>query len=555
MRKRILALLLAAVMTLTLAPAAVAAEAAGEDAVAEYEAMADERRDAILSSPTEIVKSDEYIPGETYTGQAYYVSSSMGNDGNTGTSPDSPWQSTVPLSNVELQPGDAVFFKRGDIWREMLFSTPGVTYSAYGEGPKPVFTASQEEGADPGKWELYYQGDDGRQIWKFIYDLYMIGGIYLNGPDLEAGRVYGYWVGDKYVELDYDYDPAIIPDNSSGWTLQVGDELRPETSLDDLEFCCMPDLSGREYPIDLLSDTTLGPLYMRCDAGNPGEVYDSIEFCGYYWSIAVTSDCVFDNLAVHYWSLFAFWGHSERDRNVIIQNCEVAYGRQNVIGFNQPEIDRAGAYVTIDAIYGVAQDAVIRNNYVHDIDGTGITFESYDGRPEGGEDGPLTGISFTCTGNLIERCGACIQLNDGNDWYDFDKITISDNIAADAGYNYGTKSMGVNSFSPFADLSLGVWGPFLAEDLEVSHNVFIRSRRYVALFGYESVYQTDKDVSIHDNVYIQYQDGIFGPYNYPDWVYPASEPNLLDLLQEFTHGENETIIIIPSDQAQPVRKT
>ena len=453
MRKRGLALLLAIVMVSAMTPAVSAAEAAGEDAVAEYEALADERREAILSSPTEIVKSDEYIPGETYTGQAYYMSSSSGDDSNTGTSPDSPWRSFVPLSNVELHPGDAVFFKRGDMWREALWSTPGVTYSAYGEGPKPVFTTSQEDGADPGKWELYYQGDDGRKIWKFIYDIHMTGGIYLNGPDLEAGRVYGYWVGDRYVELDYDYDPAIIPDNFTGWTLQVGDELRPETSLDDLEFCCMIDLSGQEYPIDLfrMGDAAIGPLYMRCDAGNPGEVFDSIEFCGCYWPIAVTSDCVFDNLAVHYWSTFAFWGHSESDRNVIVQNCEVAYGRQNTVGFNQPEPDCA---VINDAIYGLAQNGVIRNNYLHDIDGSGITFETSDGRPEGGEDGPLTGISFTCTGNLIERCGACIQLNDGNDWYDFDKITISDNIAADAGYNYGTKSMGVNSFCEIADLSL-----------------------------------------------------------------------------------------------------
>ena len=539
MGKRLLAGLLAAVMGLAAAPAALGA---GADEAAGYEAQADARRQAILSSATEIVRADRFIPGETYTGQAYYVSASTGNDGDTGTSPDHPWQSVWQVINAELHPGDAVFFKRGDMWRQELYETvPGVTYSAYGEGPKPVFTTSPEDGADAGKWELFFQGDDGRRIWRFHEELDTVGGIYLNGTDQEAGRVYGYWVGDRYVELAYDYDPAPDPDNASGWTLRTGDELRPETSLDDLEFCCMPDLTGRAYPIDLLGDKTPGPLYLRCDAGNPGQVFDSIEFCGSYWPIAVSSDCVFDNLAIHYWSVFAFWGHTESDRNVVIQNCEVAYGRQNTIGFSRPEPDCG---VMNDAIYGVAQNAVIRNNYIHDNDGSGITFETGGGRPQGGEDGPLTGISFTCTGNLIERCGACIQLNDGNDWYDFDKITISDNIAADAGYNYGTKSMGVNSFCDIADLSLGVWGRLTAEELEVSHNVFMRSRRYVALYGYESVYQTDKDVSIHDNVYIQYRDGIFGPYNYPDWLYPASEPDLPDLLQEYTHGENETVIIL-----------
>ena len=465
MKKRVLALLLAAVMVCSLAPAVGAAEAeAPEAAAAGYEAAADARRQEILSSETEIVKSDVFIPGETYTGQAYYVSSSAGSDGNSGTSPDSPWQSVWQVINADLHPGDAVFFRRGDMWRQQLYQTvPGVTYSAYGEGEKPLFNNSPEDGADPGKWELYHQGDDGRKIWKFYQDMDTVGGIYLNGTELEAGRVYGYWVGDHYVDLAYSYDPAPDPDNASGWTLHVGGEQRPETSLEDLEFCCMPDLTGRDYPIDMLGDKSPGPLYLRCDAGNPGEVFDSIEFCGSYWPIAVSSDCVFDNLAIRYWSEFAFWGHPDTDKNVVIQNCEVAYGRQNTVGFHQPEPDCG---VINDAIYGVAQNAVIRHNYIHDNDGSGITFEtSPDSRPQSADDGPVAGLSFTCTGNLIERCGACIQLNDGNDWFDFDRITISDNIAADAGCNHGTDSMGVNSFCPFADLSLGAWGRLSAKTL------------------------------------------------------------------------------------------
>lgn len=554
MKKRVLALLLAAVMVCSLAPAVGAAEAeAPEAAAAGYEAAADARRQEILSSETEIVKSDVFIPGETYTGQAYYVSSSAGSDGNSGTSPDSPWQSVWQVINADLHPGDAVFFRRGDMWRQQLYQTvPGVTYSAYGEGEKPLFNNSPEDGADPGKWELYHQGDDGRKIWKFYQDMDTVGGIYLNGTELEAGRVYGYWVGDHYVDLAYSYDPAPDPDNASGWTLHVGGEQRPETSLEDLEFCCMPDLTGRDYPIDMLGDKSPGPLYLRCDAGNPGEVFDSIEFCGSYWPIAVSSDCVFDNLAIRYWSEFAFWGHPDTDKNVVIQNCEVAYGRQNTVGFHQPEPDCG---VINDAIYGVAQNAVIRHNYIHDNDGSGITFEtSPDSRPQSADDGPVAGLSFTCTGNLIERCGACIQLNDGNDWFDFDRITISDNIAADAGCNHGTDSMGVNSFCPFADLVLGSWGRLAAKTLEVSGNVFLRSRRYILTCGYDSVYQTDNDVLFHDNVYIQVEDRLFGPNCYGDWfVCSASDQLLQDKLQEYTQGEDETVIILPVDQARDGR--
>lgn len=47
------------------------------------------QRDAILNSTTEIKQSASFIPGETYTGTAYYVSNS-GSDTNTGTSPEQP---------------------------------------------------------------------------------------------------------------------------------------------------------------------------------------------------------------------------------------------------------------------------------------------------------------------------------------------------------------------------------------------------------------------------------------------------------------------------------
>src|SRR5699024_8714182 len=48
---------------------------------------ADERREAIRSSETAIVKSDIFVKGETYTGTAYYVSNG-GSDENDGLSPE-----------------------------------------------------------------------------------------------------------------------------------------------------------------------------------------------------------------------------------------------------------------------------------------------------------------------------------------------------------------------------------------------------------------------------------------------------------------------------------
>src|SRR5688572_1433914 len=43
----------------------------------------------------------------------YYIDSIYGNDGNSGTSSVSPWQSLGRIQSTALYPGDVVAFKRG----------------------------------------------------------------------------------------------------------------------------------------------------------------------------------------------------------------------------------------------------------------------------------------------------------------------------------------------------------------------------------------------------------------------------------------------------------
>ncbi len=75
----------------------------------------------------------------------YYVSSSGGNDGNPGTQAQ-PFQTLAKVNGLSLNPGDAVYFKRGDTWNEQLIPpSPGtmvspITFDAYGTGAAPVFT-------------------------------------------------------------------------------------------------------------------------------------------------------------------------------------------------------------------------------------------------------------------------------------------------------------------------------------------------------------------------------------------------------------------------------
>lgn len=75
-------------------------------------AEADARKQEIWNSQTTIVKSNEYVQGETYTGTAYYVSNN-GDDSNDGLSPETPFATMERLNKIRFSFGDAVFFERG----------------------------------------------------------------------------------------------------------------------------------------------------------------------------------------------------------------------------------------------------------------------------------------------------------------------------------------------------------------------------------------------------------------------------------------------------------
>jgi hypothetical protein len=76
----------------------------------------------------------------------YYVSSSSGNDANSGTSAGAAWQTVGKVNGQSFLPGDSVLFKRGDVWNESLApassGTSGspITFDAYGSGPAPNLT-------------------------------------------------------------------------------------------------------------------------------------------------------------------------------------------------------------------------------------------------------------------------------------------------------------------------------------------------------------------------------------------------------------------------------
>ena len=86
----------------------------------------------------------------------YFVDSESGDDAHDGLSAATAWRSLAKVNAATIVGGDVVRFKRGGLWRGSLVPHSGeegkpVTYTAYGEGVKPIIQQSVDR-SKPGDW-------------------------------------------------------------------------------------------------------------------------------------------------------------------------------------------------------------------------------------------------------------------------------------------------------------------------------------------------------------------------------------------------------------------
>ena len=368
-------------------------------------------REQILSSESSIVKSDELIPGQTYTGTAYYVSNS-GDDNNDGLTPETAWETIDKVNQSSLDYGDAVFFERGGIYRGVLYlyDPEGyVTVSAYGEGEKPVITSSEECAAAAEKWTLW-KSENGVQIWKYYKDCLDCGLIVFD-DETAGNKILANWSGAEWV-------------NEDGTPFEIADAL-----TENLDF--FSDDGGKfggatDFYVNdsLADDVQYGPLYLRCDEGNPGELYDCIELCtmtaadaagGGYEGTVVSgiNGCVYDNLSIKYYPMGGICVGPNVDS--MVQNCEIAWGGGCVQFVENGKVTGQMG----DAINGCGtENCSVIGNYVHDVASSALIIESY-------SDAQLKDISVS--GNLIERTCNGINIS-GNENVSFENVSFNDNV-------------------------------------------------------------------------------------------------------------------------------
>lgn len=406
-------------------------------------AAAEERKKAILNSETKIVKSDTYIQGETYTGNAYYISNN-GDDANDGLSPETAWSSIGRLQDADLQFGDAIFFERGGLWREAMFpekvtSTEGLTISAYGVGEKPRLYGSPENGTGAEKWELYFEGANGEKIWKFHREMPDVSVIVMNDGETYARRDVPFWTGTEFVDMLDFSKPYVV-----------------EEQLKDMEFFTQLAYAKTPYdPSHLFlaahkdgyAVLIEGPLYLRSDAGNPGELFSSIEFTSAYpLADGVANHTTLDNLHMAYGkhACGGYWQGVSKDY-VYFQNNEWGWigghisryeasdAAYDMMTGGSAEPSKPTKYVFMDGGEGNTNGSFSRviNNYTHHSFQEGPTLESFFGDKD-----PITDDIYE--GNLLEYCLMGMILTnwdrEAHEPHIFNNVTMRDNMVLYSGF-------------------------------------------------------------------------------------------------------------------------
>jgi len=371
----------------------------------------------------------------------YYVSED-GNDNNNGTE-STPFKTVSKVNEVVAAANGAktvICFNRGDTFRGQLLAKSNVTYTAYGNGAKPIITVSPENGAVASKWTRVSGTDN---IWVYEDEMPDVGAIFFNNAESYAIKQC-----PRIINGEFEFGYEILSDNQFMTELTVEEALALNNSN---------------------AASTLGKLYLCCEAGNPGEVYDSIEFSQRLYVVFLpnyTENVTVDNLNIKFGGAHGVGGSAQT--NLLVQNCEVAYIgggiQQYILKESAENTYLPGRYGNGVEVNAGCDGYTVQNCWIHDIYDTGITHQQGTNHSK-----ELEFKDILYTNNLIENCVYSVEYfakesATTGDIVKMINVTISDNIMRNAGegfceqryllengWNMGTHIMGWHNAYNYAE--------------------------------------------------------------------------------------------------------
>lgn len=293
--------------------------------------------------------------------------------------------------------------------------------------------------------------DGSTNIWQYATPLTDVGQIFFNGGEIYA-------------------DKQLSNVENGEYATEIADLL-----TEDLQFfSALPSSAAATYNNSYAS-TVKGTLYLRCDSGNPAEIYDSIEFAERPYIIFLPTgsrNITIDNLCVKYGGGHGIGGGDIT--NLTVQNCEVAYIGGGIQYFSETD----GVYTPLRYGNGVEVNAAcdgytVKNCWVHDIYDAGITHQQGDNHTSN-----LVFKDVLYTGNLIENCTYSVEYfartSENGSISSMKNVTVSDNIMRNAGTGFGVDRIDGN-YNMSAHIMGWATSANKAENFVITNNIFDRS--------------------------------------------------------------------------------
>jgi len=462
---------------------------ATETFLREIESLAEQRKKEILSAKDEI----------SIHGTAYYVSND-GNDENDGLTPETAWQTLAKVSTADLKPGDGIRFRRGDLFRGFVKTHPGVTYAAYGSGDKPKFYGWDHSLADADLWVLY---DAEHHIWKLNELILDCGTLVFNDGEAHCRKLIPSYIHGRFVCRD---DESRVFDMAEEMTRDLDIFCRYDATLSTAPS------KGECFPIPALDGESLGELYLRCDRGNPAEVFHSIEALPrrHMFRVGSNADVTIDNLCLKYIGTHAISAGGACVKGLHVSNCEIGWvgGAIQHYSGTDPNYPQGGRgtvtrYGNGVEIYGGCDDYIVSNCYLYQIYDAGITHQV----TTNGKLYEMKNIRYL--NNLVEYCVYSIEYfleKTGGDTESYiDGCEMSGNLLRFSGYGWGQQRH--NTYTP---AHIKGWSyENTARNYSIHDNIFDRA-------AYRMVHLVAKKAEncpvMYNNTYIQKFGQTLGQY-------------------------------------------
>lgn len=412
-------------------------------------------------------KNESISDAEVIESKTYYVSSSEGNDKNDGLSPEKPIKTLEKMAELPLNEKDTVRFKCGDLWRGVCIdAVPGVTYSSYGKGNNPTFYGSKKNYADSSEW----QSSGYLNIWVSKDSLGKIGSMSFNNDKEMA----------VYVHTE-ETNPGVLKTNG--------------------EFCY---------------DWDSGKVYLYCDNGNPGNVYESIEVFTENRIMYVYSGNTVENIKMKYGNYGVQCWTGE---NVTIRNLDISYcgGTCATTGI------RAGN--GIEFWYNL-ENIVIENNVISNMYDTGITCQW-----AGNVSTDIVMKDIYVRNNNITQCHWSTEFwiyAQGVGQGVIKNLNITDNYFGYAGEGWSTKQRALSNMNQYPYHIHGMsYDNYAYLDINIVGNTFDCSKGALFSFQYQGYVP-----NLEGNTYIQYKDNSFGTIYGKMFTFDENLETLLGVLEK-----------------------